>query len=368
MTIDRPVLIILGVELARSNRRDTDSISDILASFPPPALAQGKQRPVSGWPLPGDFTNEKEFSIRPPRKQVRRICGLPLWAFVLLIIVGLVVISAAVIIPLVLVNLYKEGKNDTSALAECKKSTPCLNGGETVSMTNFCGCVCTNGFTGPNCSVKADASCTTVDMKDGADGSIKGIQNVTMGNALPRLFQIADPFYNIPLDMATVMAVFSKESISCTAQNALVTFNGIAVPSTDDATGLGRRQNIVTDTSDGSPTTSAAATTTNGASNRVPQLDSDAVDFARVAVLFLTNSQTLKAAGEAQTALQNGFTAGKDFGSVSIGNNITVNFDNRSIKTSGGKVVGSVTVYNSTTTPKRTIVKAYLRGLLSRVV
>lgn len=359
------------MKLGRSNRIDTDSISDILASFPPPALAQGK-RPVSQWPLPGDFANESGFSIREPRREGRRLCGLPVWAFVLLVILALVVISAAIIVPLQLVNLYKAKKDGSaSSLAECKQRNLCLNGGETIAIKDFCGCVCTNGFTGPTCSGNDDLSCTTVDLKDADGGKSKGIQNVTMGNALPRLFEIAYPFYNIELDMARVLAVFSSESISCTAQNALVTFNGKAVPPTSDDTdgtdpvnglpGLKERQDIVIDTS-GPSSTAGGASNSN---NRVPQLDLDAVDFARVVIMYLTNFRTLAVAGDAQVALQNGFSGGRDFGNLSIGNNNTVNFDNRSIKLSDGTVVGSVTAINSTKLPGRSLAVTYLKELLS---
>lgn len=360
------------VKLGRSNRRDTDSISDILASFPPPALAQGK-RPTSQWPLPGDYTRESE-SIRPARREGRRVCGLPAWGFVLLVILALVVITAAVVVPLQLVSLYK-GKNNGSAstLAACKQNIVCMNGGETIAMKDFCGCVCTNGFTGSTCSQKADSSCTTVDLKDAQDGKSKGIQNVTMGNALPRLFEIAYPFYNIQLDMARVLAVFSNQSISCTAQNALVTFNGKAVPSTANdgdlvsaLPGLKRRESIVTDTSDSSSTAVQASSVTDLSGNsRVPQLDPDAIDFARVVVMYLTTFGTLMVAGDAQGALQSGFSAGRDFGNLSIGNNNTVNFDNRSIRLSDGSMVGSVMAINSTTTSRRSVVVTYLRGLLS---
>lgn len=367
-------MLIFLVKLARSNRRDTDSISDILASFPPPALAQGK-RPTSQWPLPGDFTRESEFSIRPPRRDVRRVCGLPVWAFVLLVILALVVISAAVIVPLQLVGLYK-GKNNgsASALAACKQKNLCLNGGETIAMKDFCGCVCTNGFTGSTCSQKDDSSCTTVDLKDAKDGKSKGIQNATMGSALPRLFEIAYPYYNIQLDMARVLAVFSNQSISCMAQNALVTFNGKAVPSTADdgedsvsaLPGVKKREDIVTDTPDSSSSTVQTSSVTNPSGNsRVPQLDPDAIDFARVVVMYLTTFRTLMVAGDAQGALQSGFSAGRDFGNLSIGNNNTVNFDNRSIRLSDGSMVGSVTAINSTTTSRRSVVVTYLRGLLS---
>lgn len=399
MRVDRQMLIF--GELARSNGRDTDSISDILASFPPPVLAQGKNRgtrTLSQWPLPGDFTHENDSSIRPSRRQGRRICGLPLWAFILLVILALLVISAAVIVPLQLVNLSKgdsddDGDSDVRGVAQCKEENPCQNGGENIATSDFCGCVCTNGFTGSDCTQKDDLSCTTVDLRDSKGGRVEGgIQNVTMGNALPRLFNISAPFYNIELDMAMILAVFSNESISCTAQNALVTFNGEASPDSASVgkrslanaivnAALGRRQgttSLIIDEPIASATSTAAASTptsgdTTTTDSRVPELDQDAVDFARVVVLYLTNVQTLMIASQAQKHLQDCFTGGIDFSSQEVGNNITVDFDNRSIQLPDGDVVGSVTnstnsANNSTKSSeknKRSLLGAYLGTLIA---
>jgi hypothetical protein len=332
---------------------------------------------MSQWPLPDDFGQGGNSPIGPSNKQGRRICGLPLWAFILLVILALLVISAAVIVPLQLVNLSKgKGSNnsDSSPVAQCKEKNPCLNGGENIAAKNFCGCVCTNGFTGSNCSQENDSSCTTVDLKNQKGKGVSGIENVTMGNALPRLFNIAEPLYNIELDMAVILAVFSNESISCTAQNALVTFNGVDIPSkasngkralADAIAVLEKRQNLVV-ASTATPTstaTGAAATASNSDQTRVSELDPDAVDFARVIVLYLTNAQSLKVAGQAQTALQTEFTAGKDFGDISLENNITLDFDNRSIILSDGEVVGSVNV-NATAAINSTTVSVKARRFI----
>ncbi|KAG0637908.1 hypothetical protein HOY80DRAFT_220352 [Tuber brumale] len=347
---------------SRSNGRETDSISDILASFPPPVLASSRQgrraTTMSQWPLPGDFNSENNSSIGPSREQGRRVCGLPLWAFVLLVILALLVISAAVIVPLQLVKLSKgdkgSGGDDSrkSIVAECKSKNPCQNGGENIATRDFCGCVCTSGFAGANCTQKEDPSCTTVDLQGGL---FKGIQNVTMGTALPRLFDLAEPSYNIKLDRAMVLAVFSNENISCTAQNALVQFNGESMPSTNGKRStigqslplLRMRQELTVDRSP-TPTTGGTAPSATGSlggssETRTPAVDPDAVDFARVAVLYLTNAGNLSVAENAQSRLQVAFSGGIDFGSLAVGSNVTVNFDNRSIKMANGDTIGGIT-------------------------
>ncbi|RPA94320.1 hypothetical protein L873DRAFT_1792998 [Choiromyces venosus 120613-1] len=378
----------------RSNGRETDSISDILASFPPPVLASSRQgrraTAMSQWPLPGDFNNENNSSIRPSREQGRRICGLPLWAFILLVILALLVISAAVIVPLQLVKLSKgdkDGGNDSgkSVLAECRSKNPCQNGGENIATSTFCGCVCTSGFTGANCTQKEDSSCTTVDLQDLQGGRVKGIQNVTMGTALPRLFNLAEPSYNIKLDRAMILAVFSKEDISCTAQNALVRFNGESMPSTNgkrstiDETPslLQRRQDLTVDRSPtptvGGATPSVTSSSSASSATKTAAVDSDAVDFARVTVLYLTNARNLSVAEDAQYRLQVAFSGGIDFGDLAVGSNITVDFNNRSIRMADGDIIGGITA-NSTGnsggnrtsnsgSKKRSVLEDYFRTL-----
>ncbi|CUS15447.1 unnamed protein product [Tuber aestivum] len=349
---------------SRSNGRETDSISDILASFPPPVLASSRQgrraTTMSQWPLPGDFNSDNDSSVGPSRRQGRRVCGLPLWAFILLVILALLVISAAVIVPLQLVKLSKNDKNGNddsrrSVLAECRSKNPCQNGGVNIARGTFCGCVCTSGFTGSNCTQKEDSSCTTVDLQDLQGGLVKGIQNVTMGTALPRLFNLAEPSYNIVLDQEMILAVFSNEDISCTTQNALVQFNSESMPSTNGGTSttdkspalLRMRRDLILDRSP-TPTAGGTVPSATGFSGdssdlRTAAVDSDAVDFARVAVLYLTSAGNLSVAEKAQHQLQVAFSDGIDYGGLGVGGNITVNFDNRSIRMADGNVIGGIT-------------------------
>jgi hypothetical protein len=97
-----------------------------------------------------------------------------------------------------------------------------MNGGVSVNNDNTCACVCVNGFSGPQCTVSGDASCTTAAIGHGS--SIDG--NVTVGSALPRLFNEAGANYSIPLNQTDILSLFSANNLSCTTQNALVTFDG----------------------------------------------------------------------------------------------------------------------------------------------
>ena len=161
----------------------------------------------------------------PKNKKGRRCCGLPLWGFVMLVIVILIIIAAAVVIPLEFLVIRKQNNGSNSALAKCQSQFTCANGGTTVASTQgVCSCICTNGFTGFDCSVAGDNGCTTTTIAslDAADS----LANVTLGNAMPRLIEQAQQNYSIPLSGAQILAKFSSGNLSCVAENALVTFDG----------------------------------------------------------------------------------------------------------------------------------------------
>jgi hypothetical protein len=354
--------VLIGTT-GRSNERDTDSISEILASFPPPVLAQrsrdgnhGSTLPqrMSQWPLPEEYGQGGDNGSLRQVKPTRRICGLPLWAFIMLVILALVVITAAVVVPLQLVNLSKSGDNDgnkSSVVAKCKKTNPCQNGGENIATSDFCGCICTNGFTGASCQTKEeDLSCTSFDFEDRGMTSqvIEGIKNATIGSALPRLFNKTESAYNIELDPSLLLGVFSKANLSCTLQNALVNFNGKTEPETQPEKralkiirSLRIRQ-LEIDTSMPPTVTSTTAKPSATASNsRELALDQDAIDFARVGVLFLAQTDGVGVAETAHQDLDAAFRAGTDFGNVTTGA-ITFQLDSRSIVLSDGEVIGGV--------------------------
>ncbi|KAF3063526.1 hypothetical protein GL218_02407 [Daldinia childiae] len=52
------------------------------------------------------------------------------------------------------------------------------------------------------------------------------INNVTIGQAVPRLIRDAQSNFSIPLVATLIQSKFNKESLSCNTENALVTFNG----------------------------------------------------------------------------------------------------------------------------------------------
>ncbi|KAF8470140.1 hypothetical protein BDZ91DRAFT_761432 [Kalaharituber pfeilii] len=386
-----------------SDNRRTDSISDILASFPPPVPGAGGtmrggfngSRTLSSWPLPSDFQDTEQASLKVEQKKGRKVCGLPLWAFILLVILALLVIAAAVTVPLQLVTLSRGQENSSSdssteILRQCRVKNPCQNGGENIATKDFCGCICTGGFGGKTCSdpPPLDNSCVTMDLQEFKrfENTFDVIQNATVGSAIKRLLEISVDQYNVELDASRLLSAFWAVDVSCTAQNALVTFNGKTVPegaSLDDIdanaqqTGAGvvpiisstptptpqpvhKRQlekqgseggDLVYDTSlvpsktedanrDIPTPTVQPIVTPLPSSSRTPALDEDAVDFSRVVVLFLVQEKGLNVAVDAQENLQATFTAGVDYGTVDVGSEVIVDLDNRVLQLPGGISVG----------------------------
>jgi hypothetical protein len=92
-----------ALAVQEANRR-SGSISDILASFPPPGSRDGERRSLANWNsnlrhshLPSD---SDAGEIREQRK--RKCCGMPVWLFVVLLIIVLLLVAAAVLVPVVL--------------------------------------------------------------------------------------------------------------------------------------------------------------------------------------------------------------------------------------------------------------------------
>jgi hypothetical protein len=93
-----------------------------------------------------------------------------------------------------------------------------MNGGVSIMNGNNCSCVCANGFSGTQCAIPGDGSCTTI--------AYSISSNATVGSALPRLFDQSQTNFSIPLNETDILGLFSANNVSCTLQNALVTFNG----------------------------------------------------------------------------------------------------------------------------------------------
>lgn len=215
--------------LSQRNSRQ-NSISDILAAFPSPSIgtprslrwqSTGKttisKDPVPPLPEP----KSKEGSSEKPKG--RRCCGMPLWIFILILGILVLLIAAALVIPITLIVLPRI-RNKPPSLKSCKTSLPCNNGASNVVVDNSCRCICANGYTGQICSTVADQSCTFADIKLGEGRTV--YQNATVGSGIARLFAGAKSQFNIPLDSTRLLSLFSYQNLSCSAESVLITFEG----------------------------------------------------------------------------------------------------------------------------------------------
>ncbi|KAF2275035.1 uncharacterized protein EI97DRAFT_380328 [Westerdykella ornata] len=335
--------------------RQSGTLSDMLAAFPPPgeATPTGNRTPNNQrWPGDKDGGYGRTSSVSSGEKPTRRrrCCGLPMWTFVTLLIVLLFLVAAAVIIPIVLIVVpnMKEAQaqsqtpnagNRASNLPnlpaptssapknQCDGIITCRNGGVAIlNADRSCNCVCINGFTGRACENEGDAACTTTNVSGAAN-------NATLGSGIPRLFESAQKNFSIPLDPPTLLSIFSDLGLSCNTENALITFNGLAARSVlnvettlepskslpllnaphgaQDIGQLGRRQAV------GEPgqvrpntvQTGAPAPSPSPSTSSVPirsiSRNTTAIDFARIGVLLLLQeTRELEQAANAQVKIQ----------------------------------------------------------------
>lgn len=221
-------------------------LSDMLAAFPPPAqpvpstFRQSIREQLETWPRfyfrGNQSRGEVESEVndmkggQQPRKG-RRCCGLPLWGFIVAVIVVLILLAAAIVIPIEFLVIRKNNSSSESALAACEKQITCQNGGtNVVSTQGFCSCICRDGFTGFDCSTADDGSCVTANLTVSSTNATT-LVDVTLGSSVPRLIEQAEQNYSIALSSSDILAAFSTTNLSCTSENALVTFDG----STDSA-------------------------------------------------------------------------------------------------------------------------------------
>jgi hypothetical protein len=147
---------------------------------------------------------------------------MPRKIFILICIALFIVVILAVLLPVFLVAVPREKANST-----CAEKNPCENGGVSVSGGTECSCVCSNGYTGSQCNIAGDGSCTTALIDNGS--------NATMGSALPALFEQSKEKFGITLDPVTIMALFSMNDVSCKTENALVAFSDVTSENTSKA-------------------------------------------------------------------------------------------------------------------------------------
>ncbi|KAH8686145.1 hypothetical protein BGZ60DRAFT_523403 [Tricladium varicosporioides] len=377
-------------------------LSGMLAAFPPPGVATPREgtpvRPQSSWPSAGGY-NGSQGTFDPPskedkQKKKRRCCGLPCWGFFIIIVILLIIIAAAVVVPLELLVFRKPKTSSSSSLSavqQCEQntSTACQNGGTSLIATGSCACVCTNGFTGATCTVAGATGCTTTTLA----GSTLG--NVTLGESIPRLISAAQTNFSIPLSDSIILARFNSASLSCSTENALVTFDGesqrkgnandVVTPTTTASssaasiTSSPNRRNveadpvspraasvttgIVVDTSSvptrtstiyPSIVTSSATSSSTADPTAVFAVTEQVLDFARVAVLYVLQQETLDSAVAAQSALQKFFDplsfTNRAAMNISLGNGNTINLVGFTLDVGNG-TIGK----NSSTKARRAI-------------
>ena len=319
------------------------------------------------------------------RGRGRRCCGLPLWGFLLLCVIILLALAAAIVIPVTLIVIPQRhdasaSNGQASSLGSCQQSQGCANGGTSVYNANSCQCLCADGYAGDRCTVIADSSCVTTNIKVN-----NSVLNATVGSGLPKLFQSGQSNFNVPLDPSTLMLLFKAANLSCTSQNALVTFNGRSqrrnLPLVEDSNHYTRPSSLAARTlaprltsvmDSASPTAgvpipgpASNAVTSNGLVFAAPTatvtptatttslsylgsgsysttgnaVDDNTLDFARISVLYILQLTTLNTAVIAQENIQMFLTAFSR-SKFNVTGPIEIDFGNFSINMGNGTIVG----------------------------
>lgn len=364
------------------NRDRTDahstagSISDMLSAFPVPGTTPTFDR----------FAPDYASANKGRKKPGRRCCGMSIWVFVVICVLLLVLIAAAVLVPVFLIVIPQQHQAQRDAtsqatLSDCSAYLPCSNGGVSLISSNVCSCICVNGFTGAQCTTGEDPGCTTGDITSGS----KSISNATLGTSIPRLLTGSQRNFSIPLNGTSLLSLFSANSLSCTSENALVTFNSQSmkskrfyiVPEEEPIHGKseshapaptaraemiapknGKRDPQTVGTSAGivfqqsSTTTPTASQTVVSIASSTPSstpgdessVSEDTLDFARIAVLFvLEQTSDLHAAIQAQQSIGDLFLQSNTSSTLPLnfgGLNVTASFDSFALSFGNGTVLG----------------------------
>lgn len=370
------------------------SISDILAAFPSPSPTTPTAHRPSGWPTPSPHGKSALSRAQTPgygssisqRQPRRTCCGMPVWAFILLMIILLLLIAAAVIIPITLVVIPNEHKNNAPSLDSCQASLPCAHGGSSIVVNAKCRCICANGLLGSSCNTAGDAGCTTTNIP-GANAS-GTYQNATLGDSIPRIFAASRTNFSIPITPYIILSLFSATNLSCASENALVTFNKklqrrdtaqVLLPDSELHQGpvpvpLGKiissptpTQNHVSKilhargsaiTTNGiifaapsggdpggasTPESSATSVSSPTVSSNEKPITQQVLDFSRTAVLFIfQETSSLDEAMAAANKLQMTLSGGKTFDATqtSVGGNVTVDLSTLTVGFGNGTLYG----------------------------
>lgn len=212
-------------KLSGNNRQST--MSDMISAFPAPAVGgTPTTRRDGGWPLSekGDaYASTTDLSKNISRNQRRKCCGLSFPVFISFLVVATIIVAAAVLIPIFLVLVPKDhSTSNNSGLGSCATTSPCHNGGTSIVSADTCACVCSNGFTGSDCGTSGNTQdCMTMTLSDGS----MQYKNATIGlSVLPSLSD-AQSRFDIPLNVSTILSLFSSNNLSCTSENSLANFN-----------------------------------------------------------------------------------------------------------------------------------------------
>lgn len=356
-----------GAPEQKNVRKSQNSLTDMLAAFPPP----GQETPqrsgtpagntMAEWSSSGGAATrsggaDQGYSNEKPAKKRRRCCGLPLWTFITLLIVLLFIIAAAVVIPIVLVVIPNQNKStDAAQDNQGNNNAPsapaptsgagggsgnCQNGGVAIQNADqSTTCVCINGFTGSTCGTNDETGCTTTSIMGTAN-------NATVGSGIPRIVQSATDDFNVPLDATRILSLFSSLSLSCAAENALITFNGLtsrSIPSADQSLSLG-----ISLPTRSLPTLHLPHSASQVQARQVAtpiSSNTTAVDFARVGVLFaLQQDGKLDTAATAQENVQDFLTSNRNGNSntntVDVGP-FTLDLVKFTIKFDNGTTIGA---------------------------
>jgi hypothetical protein len=171
----------------KAAQRRRNSLGSIINSFPstPQPDSPRRRTPYSVMPrsaglqsaLRRSFTpnfNQALNSDHEKQKPHRRCCGMPLWAFLLVLLILIMLVVAAILVPVCLI-------------------------------------VIPNSHHDGNC-VKA---------------SIGSTSNAQIGSAIPDLLTHANETFGVPLNGSGLLSLFAAQKMSCSAENALVTFSSL---------------------------------------------------------------------------------------------------------------------------------------------
>lgn len=210
-------------KLGGNNRHST--MSDMISAFPAPAFGgTPTNKRDADWPLGekgGAYASTSDLSKGATQKRRRRCCGLSLPVFIAVLVVIIILIAAAVLIPIFLILVPRQHHSSVD-LSDCASSHPCGNGGTSIVDRDTCVCVCSNGFTGSQCETSGNAEdCMTITLNDGAIE----YKNATIGLSIMPPLSDAQTRFDIPLNVSTILSLFSSNNLTCTSENSLMDFN-----------------------------------------------------------------------------------------------------------------------------------------------